>query len=107
MTDEKDKEDVSKQPAGNKPGKGGGFAGSVLPDDVPDHVEEEKESKPERNSQGRLGLQVIDEKGEVKQAVEYTRVSGEGSVELKARNAEDGVKWLKTRRDNLPGKEED
>jgi len=104
--------DVEEQGKGRgppeKPGPRGppDFAGPAgdVPDHVPDHVDEEVHSKPERNSQGRLGMQVIDKDGNVKQAVEYTRVPGEGSVELLARNddVEDGVKWLKTRRDRLP-----
>jgi len=108
--------DIEEQGKGNgkgrgppeKPGPRGppDFAGPAgdMPDHVPDHVDEEVHSKPEKNSQGRLGMQVIDKDGNVKQAVEYARVSGEGSVELQARNdeVEDGVKWLKTRRDRLP-----
>lgn len=87
----------------NPPGFKGRPAGD-LPKDVPEHVEDVVESKPESKGEGRLGLQVIGDNGKVKEHVEYTRVSGEGSIEVQARNSEveDGVKWLKTRRDNLP-----
>jgi len=117
MTDE----DVEEQGRGNKkknPGKGRGpprnppgFKGRPAgdipmdrPGNVPDHVEEKFESQPDRKGQGSLGMQVIDSDGRVKEYKEYTRISGEGSVELFARKSrtEDGIKWLKTRRDKLP-----
>lgn len=100
-------DDVSEQQG---PPEGGGppdFAGPVgdLPDKVPDHVDEIVNDKPESKGEGRLGMTVFDSSGDVKQAVEYRRLSGEGSVELRARennsNA-DGIEWLKTRRDKIP-----
>lgn len=115
MTEEKEDEGFKTQPKDDNPGKGRGpprnppgFKGRPagdMPENVPDHVEEKLEEKPEGNSQGRLGLQVLDENGEVKEHNEYTRIPGEGSVELKARKSEvqDGIKWLKTRRDKVPG----
>lgn len=91
-------------PEGRGPPEWAGPPGD-MPDNVPDHVEEKLDSRPESKGEGKLGMTVYDSQGKVKQAVEYRRISGDGSVELRARennSLADGIEWLKTRRDKIP-----
>lgn len=110
MTEKEDVESQQGEAPKNPPGFKARPSGAIPKNkegNRPDYVDEVVESQPDRNGQGRVRMQVIDQDGKVKDACEYTRVSGEGSIELIARDSqlEEGIKWLKTRRDRVPGQD--
>jgi len=110
-------DEVSKQPAEGNPGKGRGppdespgkgRGRKEVPGNAPFEEVKNKLSNALNNqkSEGRLGIKVEDENGNVKDRIECVRVSGLGSVEARPFEENGKQKWGFKRKDKLHGGEQ-